>query len=709
MNFNFFGYMRYLVLLMLSFVLSVGAASSDAPGETFVRIPGHIPKQVASSKSVFLKTLDNNQKVPLTFVLPLRNKEQLEDLVRRIHDPSDQEHYGKYLSTEEFNEHYAPTEEVYDEVVAYAKGLGLTVSGTHSNRTLVNVTGPAYSIEKGLRLNLYKYQRKSGRLFFAPDNDPAVPISIAHLITGVVGLDNLAVWRTYHLRKGDTAKTLTSHTTQTYPSGPRGGFAPGDLVTAYNLGGVPADGSGQVIALFELASYQESDIIAYATHFGLPAPKLKNIFVDGGSNSGIDAEVTLDIELALALAPKSEIYVYEGPNSYQGVLDTYNRIATENIAKQVSTSWGLGEDLGGTQFLNAENAIFLQMAAQGQTIYAAAGDSGAYDEYPNKKTLVVDDPASQPYIVGVGGTTLHVNSNTGAYVSESVWNNGLGKGSGGGGVSKIWPIPTWQKSVPNISSKTYRNVPDVALNADTNTGYAIYYNGQWEIYGGTSCAAPLWAAFTSLVNQELKASQKPLLGFANPVLYATGANASSSNAYHDVTSGNNLYYGAGANYDNATGWGSFNGAYLFVNLTNPSSSSAPAPTPPEPTPPPHKVSPQFTVSMTHSGAFKKGKTGTYYITVANSGDGATAGNIVVTINLPKVIQYSSSASTGWVFNKKKLTFTWSSPLNPGESCSPIRLNVSVRSRAPSTLTPSVVVTGGGAKTVTVADPTMTTR
>ena len=136
--------------------------------------------------------------------------------------------------------------------------------------------------------------------------------------------------------------------------------------------------------------------------------------VDGGSSSGIDPEVTLDIELAIALAPESQIYVYEGPNSDQGVLDTYNRIATDNLAKQVSTSWGMGENLVSAQYLQAENAIFLQMAAHGQTIYAAAGDSGAYDDYPSS-TLVVDDPASQPYVVGVGGTRLTVNPATGAY------------------------------------------------------------------------------------------------------------------------------------------------------------------------------------------------------------------------------------------------------------------------------------------------------
>ena len=278
-------------------------------------------------------------------------------------------------------------------------------------------------------------------------------------------------------------------------------------------------------------------------YFGLPSAKLKNILVDGGSNSGIDPEVTLDIELAIALAPESQIYVYEGPNSNQGVLDTYNQIATDNLAKQVSTSWGLGENLVNTQYLQAENAIFQQMAAQGQTIYAAAGDSGAYDDYPNNSShaLVVDDPASQPYVVGVGGTTLSVNA-ANMCLSEV---NQYGMMALAMELVEVVSAAFGQflrgkQMYPPCIQMTHRNVPDVALNADPNTGYAIYYNGQWQTYGGTSCAAPLWAAFTACVNQELAAAKKPPLGFANPILYAIGKGASYASNFHDVTTGNNL-------------------------------------------------------------------------------------------------------------------------------------------------------------------------
>jgi kumamolisin len=433
----------------------------------------------------------------------------------------------------------------------------------------LNVTGQAESIENAFNLRLHHYQKSDGRTFYAPDSDPNVPHSVASIIHGIVGLDNHAKWGTYHKRKPTKGVLNSEGSASAHPSGPGGGYSPSDLLTAYNLTQVPAKGSGQIIALFELGTYLATDINEYAKYFGLPSPKLHNILVAGGSSSGIDAEVTLDIQLALAVAPESQIYVYEGPNSNQGVLNTYNRIATDNLAKQVSTSWGLGESLVSPQQLQAENTIFQQMAAQGQTVYAAAGDSGAYDTYKETHTLtlMVDDPASQPYVVGVGGTRLTVNPNSGVYIGELVWNDGLGS-AGGGGVSTVWPLPSWQTRVPTVYSKTHRNVPDVSLNADPDTGYAIFYDGEWQTFGGTSCAAPLWAAFNACINQVRVANKKPVIGFVNPLLYAIGLGSSYRTNFHDITSGSNLYYSARQGYDNASGWGSFNGANLFSNLTN---------------------------------------------------------------------------------------------------------------------------------------------
>lgn len=682
----FSSFFKYFLLPILIFALPLSAAL----GDTSVRLYDHVPNK-AVAKAVFLKKLDTAVHIPLTFILPLRNQDELEELVQRIYDPSDKQHFGKYLTPEEFTERFSPTQEDYDKVIAYAKKSGLSISNTHPNRTLLNVIGKASSIEKAFNLRLYQYKMPDGRKFYAPDENPEVQSSIASIISGIVGLDNHTVWRSFHRRKQITPIFEASHTkSPTFPSGPLGGYSPSDLVTAYNLTGVSANGSGQIIALFELAAYQASDIQEYTNHFNLPSPSLHNVLIDGGSESGIDAEVTLDIELALALAPQSQIYVYEGPNSDQGVLHTYNRIATDNLAKQVSSSWGIGEDEESVQFIQAENAIFLQMAAHGQTIYAAAGDSGAYDDYPNSNALVVDDPASQPYVVGVGGTRLSVNSTTGSYVSESVWNNGLGNGAGGGGVSVVWPIPSWQTNVSTASSKIHRNVPDVSLNADPDTGYSIYYDGQWNIFGGTSCAAPLWAAFTACVNQQRASDQNPVLGFANPSFYSIGASPWYTTNFHDITSGNNLHYAAHTGYDNATGWGTLNGANLFASLTSL--------TPPS-------LSPLLDIGVTQASNFRKRGSGTYRLTVSNQGSSATSGTVTVAVTLPNGLTYKSSSAAGWNFNRNNLTFTRSNALNPGASYPSISLQVNIGSNAPRSVNLTATVSGGGSASSTVTHPT----
>ena len=321
---------KCLMLLTLALALNMSSLlANDTPGS--LRLAGHIPRQ-AIADAIFLNPLDSSTEVPMTFILPLRNQEELQRLIARMHDPKDSEYYGKYLTSAEFIERFAPTEEDYNKVIAYAENSGFKIHGMHPNRTLLNVKGQAGAVESAFNINFHEYQSLKGRRFYAPNNNPKVPESIASIITGVVGLDNHAVWRPFHIKK-ETAEISPSIASQAFPSGPGGGLAPGDILRAYNLTNVSTKGAGQIIALFELGSYNQSDIHAYTNQFGLPSANLKNILVDGGSTSGIDAEVTLDIELALALAPQSQIYVYEGPNSSNGVLNTYNRIATDNIAK----------------------------------------------------------------------------------------------------------------------------------------------------------------------------------------------------------------------------------------------------------------------------------------------------------------------------------------------------------------------------------------
>ena len=560
---------------VLMSLLAVPAPASPVPG--VVSLPGHIPSAV--SHAIAVDHLSAQHPVALALTLPLRNQAELDDFLARVTDPHDPL-YEQYLTPAEFAERFSPTQADYARVIAYAKSMGLAVTATHPNRTVLDVSAPASVVERAFQTSLLVYQSQAdGRTFYAPQSDPVVPAALASVISGVVGLDSAARWHAHSrvlsgpaLDAANPQAWLQSYQLPLAGTGPNGGLTPANIKAAYNLSGVSANGAGQTLGLFELDGYKASDVSFYESTFGLPSVPLQNVLVDGysgaaGSGAG---EVTLDIELQIALAPSAtKVIVYEAPNSSAGVVDTYNKIATDNLAKEISTSWGEAENSATASVRSSENTAFQQMSAQGQSIFAAAGDSGAND---NGTSLSVDDPASQPYMVGVGGTSLTTASAGGAYASEKTWNNGsTANGAGGGGISTVWPIPSYQSGVVSAASKgstTMRNVPDVSLDADPNTGYAIYVGGAWNVYGGTSCAAPLWAAFTALVNQNRATSETALLGFANPPIYTVAKSSTYQSDFHDIADGStNLFYPAVAGYDDATGWGTFNGANLLAALS----------------------------------------------------------------------------------------------------------------------------------------------
>ncbi len=556
------------VTLALLSVATVCPARAAGP----VTLRGHVPLG-AISQSQWTGRAAANEAVTFAIALPVRDEAGLDALLKRLYDPTDPL-YGQYLTPEQFAERFAPTQADYDAVVSYAQSLGLTVSGTHSNRLLVEVTGAARAVEKGLGVGLQWFRSANGRSFRSPDADPTVPSAIASRVSGFVGLDTAYVRSPHLVEKVASANAQALFAPLTTGSGPSGGMSPSDIKTAYGLTSVSRTGSGQTLAVFELDGYTASDVTAYVKYFGLTSPTIQNVLVGGatGKAGSGASEVTLDIELQLALAPGvSKILVYEGPNTDAGVLAAYSRIATDNLAKQVSTSWGLYEQGSTYSFLSSENTIFKQMASQGQTIYAAAGDYGAYDS-GSSRLKCVDDPASQPYVVAAGGTTLTTVKAGGAWKSETTWNDGsITKGAAGGGYSAYWPIPSYQSSVVTTASKgstTMRNVPDISLNADPDTGYAIYYGGKWHVYGGTSCVSPLLAAFTALVNEERVANGKAVIGFPCQALYTLGASTTTRAAcYHDIADGStNLYYPAVTGYDDATGWGTMIGSGLFAAL-----------------------------------------------------------------------------------------------------------------------------------------------
>ena len=563
---------RFLTLALFGIAAVSPALTSPASADPATqRLTGHVLR-AAMARARFVGRVSPLETVPLALTLPLRDPAGLSDLLGRLYTPGDPMQ-GRFLTPDEFAQRFGPTPEDYAAVADFARRAGLTVTGTHPNRLILDVAGPASAVESALRVHLGRYRGASGRLFRAPDADPSVPAVLAGRLAGVVGLDTFAVHRP-HLRPALNPES---------GSGPKGGLAPSDIRNAYHLTGGQG-GAGQAVALYELDGYLASDITAYQGAFGLPALAPTTVLVDGatGAAGANTDEVALDIELAQALAPNlGHVYVYETPNDGLDAhyLDAYSRIATDNLAKQVSTSWGSPESTNTQAFLQAENAIFQQMAVQGQSMFSATGDNGAYDNAganpdgslnPNALgTLSVDDPGSQPYVTGVGGTRLSSGPG-GAYQSEAAWGSPADttlspQGSGGGGGFSVqWPVPSYQAGISPAPAN--RSVPDVALNADPNTGYSVYTSGAWHVFGGTSVGAPLWAGFTALVNGQRAAAGLAPVGFLNPPLYQIGASASYAGGFNDVKTGSNLFYPAHTGYDNASGLGTFSGDALLNTL-----------------------------------------------------------------------------------------------------------------------------------------------
>jgi hypothetical protein len=557
------------VLTTLFFLFSgvVGAqpnasqARSPIPGHLIPALQGHSPTGDADGQ----KTLN------LTISLRLADPAGLQTLINAQNDRSSAL-YHQYLTPQQFTGRFAPSQAHVDAVIAYLRSQGLSVGSVAANRLSIKASGTVASIEQAFNVHIANYSL-NGHTVYAPTNEPSVPSSLAGMILNIGGLDNTS---TPH-RIG----AVTVQTPLQPARGPDGGYAPNELRTAYDMNSLisQADGTGQTVAIAELDGYIPSDVDFYLSHYGLGSSKYTNVLVDGALNIpsvlGGALEVELDMEVVSAIAPGANQEIYIAPNTFQGFLDLFNQIVVDNTAKVVSDSWGLCEAETGSSAMQAFDAVFAQGAAQGQAFYAASGDAGAYD--CGDTTLGVDFPASDPNVVGVGGTQLNVGTN-GTYSSESAWacpppgpNNlctqavsGFAKGfGGGGGVSSLWPRPAYQTGPGvNTGSGAPRQVPDVSADASNVTPYSEYCTDSsgclglgWISVFGTSAAAPLWAGITADLNQYLIAQHSPTLGSASAALYWLFNTSHPYAAYHDVKTGNNLFYSAGTGYDLATGIG----------------------------------------------------------------------------------------------------------------------------------------------------------
>jgi subtilase family serine protease len=512
----------------------------------------HVPEAVSSGVAPLVGHLPSAQHLSLAISLPLRNEAELDDLLQQIYDPQSP-NYHQYLSVEEFTSRFGPAASDYAAVLRFAQTNGLAVIDTAANRMVVDVEGPAQTIENAFHVTLGLYQHPTeSRTFYAPDREPSPDLDVPLL--HISGLDNFTLPHAKNVRP--SRQLIRQASSKTTGSGPGGDFIGSDMRAAY-YGSGSLNGAGQSVGLFEFAGYEISDVRLFFSTVKQPLKvPVKGVALNGAKlgcppATCDDSEQVLDIEMAISMAPGlSQVVVYVGNSD----VSIFNRMAADNTSKQLSCSWGWSDNE------SSLDPIFIEMAMQGQSVFVASGDNGS--STPGDVVW----PADDPYITSVGGTDLITSGPGGAWKSETGWSGSAGMPS----KNKV-PIPNYQKQKGvvtslNHASKTLRNIPDVAAEANTNQ-YSCYDGGCSGGNGGTSYAAPQWAGLIAMANQQMVADGKKTLGFLNPAIYKIGVGSTYGTDFHDIISGSNGQFSAVTGFDLVTGWGSPNGVDLIDTLT----------------------------------------------------------------------------------------------------------------------------------------------
>jgi kumamolisin len=568
---------------MLLFVIETQAQAQSL-------LTRHVRPAVTTGQAKFLNRLPETQTLRLDIVLPLRDQAGLESFLQEVYDPSSPS-YRHFLTVAEFTARFGPTQEDYDAVVQYALSKGFKVVGGSRDSMDVQLVGSVTSIETAFNVSMSVYQHPTeNRTFYAPDREPTadLPFPLWH----ISGLDNYSIPHALYHHQNKTVKSSA-----TTGSGPSASFLGSDMRAAY-YGQTALTGTGQNIGLLEYAGFDIADLNTYYANVGQTslAGKVAGIPTDGTSLTCLyasgcdDTEQIIDMTQALGMAPGiTTLYVYVGSTD-SAILGAMS--SDIPLPLQLSCSWGWEPADPST-----DDLYYKKMAAQGQSFFVAAGDSDDWtkNNYPY--------PAEDDYITSVGGTDLTTSGSAGG----GPWSSEVGWAYGGGGISPDdIAIPSWQQlpgviTSANKGSTVYRNGPDVSANAN----FTYYVCADQEActaneYGGTSFAAPLWAGYIALVNQQAAKNGNPPLGFINPTIYSLGVVLSSYDTdFHDITSGNNGFP-AEVGYDLDSGWGSPNGANLISALAGTSSS--------------------FTISASPTSAsVAQGSKGTSTITILASG------------------------------------------------------------------------------------------
>lgn len=614
-----------LTVGMLAFGFPVAQAASGSTSGT----SSQVGPSTANAQD--LGPTDTTQTMTLSLYFKVQNADQLKTYIKETTTPGSPQ-YHQFLSVNQFVSQYAPSNGAINQVEGYLQSYGITVTKVFSDNLVMQATGTVAQFNNAFNTTMHDYSR-NGKKFRAPKNPPKVPDTLTNVVLALAGFNTASAAQPMSTTAAQaTGQSQTA--SATYPAalaGTRMYYTVQNTANMYDINPLyqqGVTGQGETIGIATLANFVPQDAYTYWNAIGLQykPDRITQVHVDGGGQLGSAAgsgETTLDVEQSGGLAPNANIIVYDAPNTDAGFLDVFYQAVSDNKVDSLSVSWGqpeidyvsgMNQGSDYTDELSAFDQAFMEGAAQGISIFAASGDSGAYDtqrafpkEYGFSTPLTVDAPASDPYITAAGGTTLpfkakfrlgHVN-----IMTERPWAwdylqnlgySGVFSVGDGGGVSTIWSRPWYQQGVPGMQNTasgqaftdsqgllygtpfTYnlpagfagRNVADLSMDADPETGYLVYSSteGGWiHGYGGTSFVAPQLNGITALINQDTGSRQ----GLLNPVLYQLQQSQGygSDKPFNDLADGStNWYYHAVQGYDPAAGIGTPNVANLAAAI-----------------------------------------------------------------------------------------------------------------------------------------------
>jgi subtilase family serine protease len=611
-------------------------AGAAAGGE--VPLPASRPALPPGAR--VLGPLADGTELSVDVALAPRHPAALVALAQAVSEPGSPA-FRHFLSPAQFDAEFAPAPATLAALRRWLSGAGMQVSTASPDGLLVPARGRAGAVGAAFGVGFTEYRLPGGRVVRMPTRAPRLPQALAGEVTGVVGLDDLGAPRPLLApargpRPGSSpppgngrpaGELLAGRAAGPQPAcsgmGGPNGLTANQLAQAYAMAPLYADGdegAGVTVGVYELEPFSSSDVATFENCYSPPITTTPQVVpIDGGAGIGPGSgEAALDVEMVLGMVPQARVEVFEGPaagaptqqQADQEALDTYEAMVNppQGVARPqvITTSWGLCEPEAGTAYIEAESSIFEEAAVLGQTVVAASGDFGEQDCYnpfstpPDTNTETsVDDPGSQPFVTSAGGATLDA-ADLGPPPVQSAWSALVDDGTdggGGGGVSQVWTMPSWQLG-PGVESGatsprpcplsagagtvSCRQVPDVSGDADPASGYSVYYCGGctsaqsgtgyagWQPIGGTSMASPLWAAVAALADAQGPGSG---VGDMSPALYQAGC--AQPDPFFDVTTGNNQalpgypYASAGPNDDLATGLGTPDAAALVPDLLAP--------------------------------------------------------------------------------------------------------------------------------------------